>query len=740
MQNISRFSPLWGVWEVDGLLGEGSFAKVYRVRRTELGKTYLAAVKHISIPSDNQSPDALIRDGLATNQTEVTNFYKSMLESITNEINTCYRLKSNTNIVGYEDHMIVPKPSGIGYDIFIRMELLRSLDERANSAPLLETEVVKLGVDLCKALELLDREKLIHRDIKPANIFLNSAGDYKLGDFGVARSLESTLSSVTVKGTYNYMSPEVLKGLPVNNTTDIYSLGIVLYRYLNGNRLPLLPAAGQITYDESQNALDRRMSGERLPPPAYTSLPGLRETVLRACEFDPQRRFQHASDMRQALESVLSGNPNWAVINGEASFGSSSFKPVRRPEGGGTVTAKKQNLPLIIGISAGAVVALSLAVVIGVLLSGKNSGASDAATSPQQAVFATTLPEEIVLTEAPATASSLQSVVSETFTAEEISSRVQTVRDYYFGSYDDAVAAPGVEVRYDYDGGKRLVYLGSKLPGYELCYYGDNICFVYIFNDYNGVDEDRLYYAEDGQTLVRWVSGSTIHDMDTQHADWYYMESEGLRLASAYNYYPGDVDYASDKLYRVRSSWTEIHSQIGAYGDWDAAVSQCDKNPGYHIYNSRGEKLYTSGDNAKNRFLAVKIDGITWEDAAEAAERAGGHLAVPNSSAEWDAIIAACDSAGIKRAWIGGWNSIDYTTNSYVQTYWEDGTTQSDVPWWHEGEPSCYDPGSDRYENYILLWDLHNNGHWTLNDVPNDAPSINPKGYNGSFGYVIEFY
>ena len=77
---------------------------------------------------------------------------------------------------------------------------------------LTEKEVIKLGMDLSKALEYCRKLKIIHRDIKPENIFVSRFGDFKLGDFGIARELERTMSGFSKKGTYSYMAPEMYKG------------------------------------------------------------------------------------------------------------------------------------------------------------------------------------------------------------------------------------------------------------------------------------------------------------------------------------------------------------------------------------------------------------------------------------------------------------------------------------------------------------------------------------------------
>lgn len=133
-------------------------------------------------------------------------------------------------------------------------------------------------------------ESIIHRDIKPENIFVSDAGDFKLGDFGIARTVEKTMSGLSKKGTYSYMAPEVYRGGAYGFDVDIYSLGIVMYRLLNNNRIPFLPPA-------PVNAAGR-----------------LGEIVLKACAFDPKERHASPMQMRQELEAIQYDAADAAII------------------------------------------------------------------------------------------------------------------------------------------------------------------------------------------------------------------------------------------------------------------------------------------------------------------------------------------------------------------------------------------------------------------------------------------
>ena len=126
-------------------------------------------------------------------------------------------------------------------------------------------------------------------------------GDYKLGDFGVAKSLEN-VQSMTRVGTLSYMAPEVEQGKMYDARADIYSLGMVLYELLNGRRGPFLPTGSQkLTATDKQMARERCLRGDQIPLPSRAD-PRLGEVVRKACAFDPEERYATARLFKAALE------------------------------------------------------------------------------------------------------------------------------------------------------------------------------------------------------------------------------------------------------------------------------------------------------------------------------------------------------------------------------------------------------------------------------------------------------
>ena len=300
-----RYEPIFGVWRIRQPIGSGSYGKVFEIERTDPldGTVYTGALKVISIPgSDEQATDTL-NSGM--DAASASAYYLSCVKNLSNEIRMMAALKGHTNIVNYEDHQIYRQPNNIGWDILIRMELLTPISQyfsQLHTVPRQET--IQLGIDICRALELCGKYNIIHRDIKPANIFISATGDYKLGDFGVARVADTASGASTRIGTVNYMAPEVFHGKSYTRSVDIYSLGLVLYQLLNNNRLPLLPPMPQpITPAAREQAQAQRLNGAVLPPPANAS-GKLAQIILKACAPDPADRYSDPAQMRWELEKL----------------------------------------------------------------------------------------------------------------------------------------------------------------------------------------------------------------------------------------------------------------------------------------------------------------------------------------------------------------------------------------------------------------------------------------------------
>ena len=303
-----RYEPFFGSWHIKRFIGAGSYGKVFEIERRDFDMVFTGALKAITIPADKSEYEQVLEAGM--DREGASTYFRDYVQELNREIALMSRLKGHSNIVSYEDHQIIPHEDGIGWDILIRMELLRPINDalRQNKS-FTRAEVIRLGTDLCRALEVCGQYNIIHRDIKPANIFISDTGDYKLGDFGVARIASASTGASTRAGTVNYMAPEVFRGEKYTANVDIYSLGLVMYQLLNANRMPFYPPYPQpITFSAAEQARARRLAGEALPLPSGAQ-DALGQLVCKACAPDPAQRFASPLALRKALEALPQAQP-----------------------------------------------------------------------------------------------------------------------------------------------------------------------------------------------------------------------------------------------------------------------------------------------------------------------------------------------------------------------------------------------------------------------------------------------
>ncbi len=302
MSIVSRslqYGTVFGHWQVHEQLGQGSGGKsaVFRLVHESSG-TVESALKVIGIMEGQGSWTQL--SPLAREEYQQTLAEcKQMAEQ---EVLLMNGLRGRTNIVDYLDHTFIEWSDGnsFGCDMLIRIELLRDLQSELRRGRILsEQEIIAVGKGICSALILCHSKNIIHRDIKPGNIFFNDEGNYKLGDFGIAKILEASDAAMasTAIGTALYAAPEQISR-SYDSRVDIYSLGLVLYELCNCNQLPFVDAQ-----HGAETASHLRMTGNPLPPPRC-SKSALTDVILIACAYRKEDRFQSAEAFFNALCSL----------------------------------------------------------------------------------------------------------------------------------------------------------------------------------------------------------------------------------------------------------------------------------------------------------------------------------------------------------------------------------------------------------------------------------------------------
>ena len=293
----------WPGWETGNRIGHGAFSTVYEIHREQYGFIERAALKVITIPNNEEEIDLLRVEGL--DDDSITTKFKEKIDDIAKEYRLMIGLKGCINVVHCDDILVVKFDEGLGWRIYLKMELLTPLLKAVDRVSS-EKQIIKFAMDMCNALAFCHKKHILHRDIKPQNIFVDEEENFKLGDFGISRTISSSVTEGTVGvGTYNYMAPEVKLGSqPYGITADIYSLGMVVYWLLNERRGPFLPKPpASFTGIMEEEARYRRFSGEKLPNPSR-GRPELIRIVLKACEHDPHHRYQTVREMYLDLKKL----------------------------------------------------------------------------------------------------------------------------------------------------------------------------------------------------------------------------------------------------------------------------------------------------------------------------------------------------------------------------------------------------------------------------------------------------
>ena len=192
-----------------------------------------------------------------------------------------------------------------GDTYYIVMEYLRGTDLKSgirSHGALDPKKVAQIGSQICGALSVAHKHEIIHRDIKPQNIMVLPDGNIKVMDFGIARAKNSHLTQDNnVLGTAHYVSPEQTRGQDLGPTSDIYSLGVVMYEC----------ATGQVPFDGDDAISVALKQVNELPVPPSQINPGvdgdLERIILKCMEKDPANRFQTADELRRVLNSYLAG-------------------------------------------------------------------------------------------------------------------------------------------------------------------------------------------------------------------------------------------------------------------------------------------------------------------------------------------------------------------------------------------------------------------------------------------------
>jgi len=325
-----------GRFRVVRLIAQGGMAEVYRADQEMAPGIFRPAALKVIRPEYSESED--------------------FREMFLDEARTACTL-SHPNIVHIYE---VGESDGL---IYMAMELVpgeslstvaRTLAERGERLP--DAALLAIGISTCSALEAVHalelpgegHVKLVHRDVSPHNLLLSSTGSLKLIDFGIAKAAtnRSLTSPGVTKGKAGYFSPEQAMGKLLDGRSDLFSLGVALYKLASG----MTPLDGYTTHRDRNQAL---VAGrwEPLEKVAPGLVPGFYQVVRKALELKPEHRYANAAAMREDLEQVAfeaSFNIGPAALAGyveERNGQVSVLTPPTRVSGSMRITGERPRLP-----------------------------------------------------------------------------------------------------------------------------------------------------------------------------------------------------------------------------------------------------------------------------------------------------------------------------------------------------------------------------------------------------------
>ena len=291
MSEPKLISPMLDDFDMGGPISDHDGVKCCPAMRKNSDEKYI--VKIISVPASQTKMDALLLTGAYSDRNSALSYFKSLANGIADEKKILDSLAQLEGFVPFEDYQIVPMEDNSGYDVYLLSPYRRTLERIMTKKPMTQLAAVNLGLDICAALAVARRSGYMCVDLKPSNIFVEGDNEYKIGDLGFVKL--SALKYASVPDMYRscYTAPEAEDAFAaLNDTMDIYSIGLILYQIFNGG---ILPFSGTCAPNEEFSApalADAEMS----------------EIILKACNPDPAQRWSDPALMGQALVNYMQKN------------------------------------------------------------------------------------------------------------------------------------------------------------------------------------------------------------------------------------------------------------------------------------------------------------------------------------------------------------------------------------------------------------------------------------------------
>lgn len=290
MSEIKLISPLLDEYDVGSSISEHKGVSCYPAMKKETTDRYI--IKNISIPASQVQLDALLLTGAYPDANSASAYFKEMADATVEELETLSKLSQLGGFTSYDSWQIEEKDSAVGYDVCMIGTYKYSLRKFLQHQPITHLAAINLGLDLCQALSTCRKAGFIYVDLKPNNIYVDDR-NYMIGDLGFLRLAGLKYATLPERYCSQFTAPEALDVLStLNSTLDVYALGLILYQAYNGGALPFTGECAP---------------AQKFDPPIFADYE-MTEIILKACDPDPDMRWQDPADLRQALVSYMQRN------------------------------------------------------------------------------------------------------------------------------------------------------------------------------------------------------------------------------------------------------------------------------------------------------------------------------------------------------------------------------------------------------------------------------------------------
>ncbi len=207
---------------------------------------------------------------------------------------------THENVIRIHDFLNIGNTYAMSMEYFASVPLTRKI-RRGFHLP--KAEALRMVRDILRGSAVAHTAGIVHRDLKPANILINGDGLLKIVDFGLAAAMSHSNSRVTktghLVGTPNYMAPEQVRGLPIDQRTDLYSLGVIMYEMFTG--------VPPYVSDNPMGVLYQHLEGKKVAPSEHNPevTPAIEAVILKAMAVEPEARYQSALEMLHDLEAQM---------------------------------------------------------------------------------------------------------------------------------------------------------------------------------------------------------------------------------------------------------------------------------------------------------------------------------------------------------------------------------------------------------------------------------------------------